>query len=64
MDYRLFRAINQNACRYQLLDTIMITISQKLRYLYVILLLIMWFRNNFHRKVTLYAGISVVVSIF
>jgi undecaprenyl-diphosphatase len=63
MDYRLFRAINQNACRYQLLDTIMITISQKLRYLYVILLLIMWFRNNFYRKVIIYAGISVVVSI-
>jgi undecaprenyl-diphosphatase len=63
MDYRVFRAINQNASRYQLLDTIMITISKKLRYLFAILLIIMWFRNNFYRKVTLNAGISVVASL-
>lgn len=63
MDYRIFRAINQFAGRYQLFDTIMITISQKVRYLYVILLIFMWFRNNFYKKVTLFTGISIVVTI-
>ncbi|MEH7506016.1 undecaprenyl-diphosphatase [Neobacillus drentensis] len=63
MDYRIFRAINQFAGRYRLFDTIMVTISQKVRYLFVILLIFMWFRNNFYKKVTLYAGISIVVTI-
>jgi undecaprenyl-diphosphatase len=63
MDYRIFRAINQFAGRYRLFDTIMIIISQKVRYLYVVLLIFMWFRNNFYKKVTLFTGISVVVTL-
>ena len=63
MDYRIFRAINQFAGRYRLFDMIMVTISQKVRYLFVILLIFMWFRNNFYKKVTLYAGISIVVTL-
>lgn len=64
MDYRIFRAINQFAGRFRLFDTIMIIISQKVRYLFLILLIFMWFRNNSYKKVTLYAGISVVVTLF
>jgi undecaprenyl-diphosphatase len=63
MNYRIFRAINQLAGRYSLLDTIMITISQKARYLYILLLILMWFRNNFYKKITLYAGISTGVTL-
>lgn len=63
MDYRIFRVINQFAGRFRLLDTIMVTISQKVRYLYMIFLIFMWFRNNFYKKVTLYAGISIVITI-
>jgi hypothetical protein len=39
MDYRIFRAINQFAGRYRLLDVMVITFSQKVRYLFV---------NNLH----------------
>jgi undecaprenyl-diphosphatase len=63
MDYRIFRAINQFAGRNQLFDMIMVAISQKVRYLYLILLIFMWFRNNSYKKVTLYACVSVVVTI-
>jgi undecaprenyl-diphosphatase len=63
MNYKIFRDINKLACRYPLLDTIMITISQKVRYLYVLLLILMWFRNNFYKKITLYAGISAGVTL-
>src|SRR5687767_6699558 len=63
MDYRIFRAINQFTGRYQLFDTIMVAISQKVRYLYLILLIFMWFRNHSYKKVTLYACISVVITI-
>jgi undecaprenyl-diphosphatase len=63
MDYRIFRAINQFAGRYRLFDTIMVTISQKVRYVYIILIIFMWFRNNSYKKITLYAGISAVVTI-
>lgn len=62
MNYRIFRAINQLAGRYPLLDNIMITISQKVRYLYAILFILMWFRNNFYKKITLHAGISATIT--
>jgi undecaprenyl-diphosphatase len=41
----------------------MITISQKARYVFVLILLIMWFRDRFHKKITLYTSISVGISI-
>jgi undecaprenyl-diphosphatase len=63
MNYRVFRAINQLAGRYSLLDTVMITISQKVGYLYALLLILIWFRNNFYKKITLYAGISAGVAL-
>ncbi|MBU8880875.1 undecaprenyl-diphosphatase [Bacillus sp. FJAT-29790] len=62
MDYRVFRAINQFAGRYRLLDMIMITISQKVRYLFVLILILMWFRNHYHKKITLFTGISVGIT--
>lgn len=63
LDYRIFRAINQFAGRYHLFDTFIIAISQKVRYLFAILLFFMWFRNIFYKKITLYAGISIVITI-
>jgi len=63
MDYRIFRLINQFAGRYRLLDKMIITISQKVRYLFVLIFILMWFRNNFHKKITLYTGISLGVTL-
>jgi undecaprenyl-diphosphatase len=63
MDYMIFRAINQFAGRNRLLDRMMITFSQTLPYVFFLILILMWFRNNFHKKITLYTFISIGVSI-
>lgn len=64
MNYMLFRAINRFAGRSNAIDTIMIFISQKARYLYFFIVAFMWFRNNVYKKIILYAGISVVFTLF
>lgn len=56
MNYKLFRAINRLAGRNSTLDTFMIFISQKTRFLYIFLLALMWFRNNSYKKIILFAG--------
>ncbi|MBE5099162.1 undecaprenyl-diphosphatase [Priestia aryabhattai] len=58
MDYKIFRRINQLAGRYSILDMLMILISNKVRYLFVFVLMLMWFRGGSQRKVTVYAVIS------
>ncbi|MBD8847754.1 phosphatase PAP2 family protein [Priestia megaterium] len=58
MDYKIFRIINQLAGRYSVLDMLMILISNKVRYLFVFVLMLMWFRGYSQRKVTVYAVIS------
>lgn len=63
MNYILFKAINGLARRGTTMDTIMIFISQKIRYLYLFILICMWFRNNFYKKIILYAGISAGVTL-
>lgn len=63
MNYKIFRAVNKFTGRYRLIDIFMIAISQKLRYLYAFILLVMWFRNNYHKKISLYAGISAGMTL-
>ncbi|HJV31918.1 MAG TPA: undecaprenyl-diphosphatase [Bacillales bacterium] len=63
MDQRIFRAINQFSGRYRLLDRIMITISQKLRYLFILIFIVLWFRNHFYKKLTINTGISIVLAM-
>ncbi|MGM9988158.1 MAG: phosphatase PAP2 family protein [Bacillaceae bacterium] len=58
MDYKLFKSINQLVGRYPFLDTIMIAISQKMRYLFILIFIVMWFRNHLHRKITILAIFS------
>lgn len=64
MDKNLFRAINQFTGQYRCLDLIMIMISKKLRYLFAFILLIMWFRNNYYRRIVSFAGISAIITFF
>ncbi|MFX3625470.1 MAG: undecaprenyl-diphosphatase [Ectobacillus sp.] len=63
MDYIIFKIINQLAGRFRLLDTIMIAISQKARYFYILVLAFMWFRNNAYKKITLYTALSTIVTL-
>ncbi|TEA47285.1 undecaprenyl-diphosphatase [Bacillus sp. BH2] len=64
MNYKMFRAINRLAGRNSTLDTFMIFISQKTRFLYIFLLALMWFRNNSYKKIILFAGLSVGFALF
>ncbi|PGZ95228.1 undecaprenyl-diphosphatase [Bacillus pseudomycoides] len=68
MDYKIFRSINQLAGRYPSVNAIMIMISQKARYVYAFLLILMWFRNRFYKKITiqatLSAGITLLINFF
>lgn len=50
MNYKIFRAINRLAGRNSTLDTCMIFISQKTRFLYIFLIALMWFRDNSYKK--------------
>ncbi len=63
MDYKIFRIINQLAGRYSVLDMLMILISNKVRYLFVFVLMLMWFRGYSQRKVTIYAVISATFTL-
>ncbi|AJH84025.1 PAP2 superfamily protein [Bacillus thuringiensis] len=64
MNYKMFRAINRLAGHNSTLDTFMIFISQKTRFLYIFLLALMWFRNNSYKKIILFAGLSVGFALF
>ena len=58
MDYKIFRTINQLVGRYPSIDAIMIMIPQKARYVYTLLLILMWFRNKFYKKITIQATLD------
>jgi undecaprenyl-diphosphatase len=62
MDQRIFRAINQFSGRYRLLDSIMVAISQKLRYLFILIIILLWFRNHFYKKLSINMGISIMIT--
>ena len=64
MDYKIFRRINQLAGRYSVLDMLMILISQKVRYVFIFMLIVMWFQGDSQRKVTRYAVISAAFTLF
>lgn len=63
MDIKIFTFINDFTGRVRLLDIFMMFISQKLRYLFAFVLIIMWFRDHYHKRVTSYAGISAFISL-
>lgn len=62
MDERMFKAINQYAGTSRFLDSLMILISKKARYVYFLIVVILWFRHNYYKKITLYTGISIGVT--
>ncbi|MBY0599393.1 undecaprenyl-diphosphatase [Bacillus bingmayongensis] len=64
MNYMLFKVINRLAKRNAAMDTIMVLISQKARYVYLFMLIFMWFRSNVYKKVILYAGVSAGLTLF
>lgn len=63
MDYNLFRTINQLSGRSFLLDNLMIFASNKLRYLFGLAMVVMYFRNLYYREGATNAARSLVVSL-
>jgi undecaprenyl-diphosphatase len=64
MDSKLFKSINQLSGRCSSIDLLMILISNRIRYVFIFVLVFMWFRNNSYKKVSCNAVISVGVTLF
>lgn len=64
MDLKLFRLINRLSGRVSPLDQLMILISNRMRYAYLLIIVYMLFKNRFNRRIALETGISVCISIF
>lgn len=61
MDIKIFRAIHLLAGRSNILDLFMILLSNRVRYVYLITLAVMFLRNEFYRKIAIKGGISALI---
>ncbi|MEH7419222.1 phosphatase PAP2 family protein [Neobacillus drentensis] len=61
MDFKLFRVINLLSGRYWLIDKLMILISNKIKFVFLFILMIMLFRK---RNVIIEAIVSIVITLF
>ncbi|MGM0854702.1 MAG: undecaprenyl-diphosphatase [Bacillota bacterium] len=64
MDYKVFKAINLLSGRCSPIDFLMILISKKIRYVFILVLIIMWFRNDHYRRVSWNAVMSSGITLF
>ncbi|WP_227935410.1 undecaprenyl-diphosphatase [Alkalihalobacillus deserti] len=64
MDYKIFRAFNRLAGRNFLIDMLMIFISNKVRFIFIFVLIFMLFRNYSHKKVALSAITTAAFTLF
>jgi undecaprenyl-diphosphatase len=62
MDYTLFQMINQLAGRFTLIDKLMILISNRIRYVYFFILIILFFKNRTNKRIAIETGGSVLVT--
>jgi undecaprenyl-diphosphatase len=62
MDVKIFRAINQMTGRSSLIDHFMILVSNKVRYVYFLILILMWFKKPY-RQITNNAVISAFITL-
>lgn len=63
MDVKLFRVINLLSGRFSILDKMMILISNRVRYVFILIMIIMWFKHRNYKKITMEAVISVTISL-
>ncbi|MFF2447974.1 undecaprenyl-diphosphatase [Neobacillus sp. NPDC058068] len=62
MNERMFKAINQYAGSSKFLDSLMVLISKKARFVYFLVVIILCLRHNDYKKMTVYTGVSVGVT--
>src|SRR4051812_12010899 len=63
MNNKVFKLINQFSGRCSLIDLLMIMISNKIRYVFISVLIFMWFRNDSYKKVTCNALKSMGITL-
>lgn len=65
MDYKVFRFLNQLSGRVLPIDFLMIFISNKIRYLFMFILLLLWIRKGHYRILAITsvfsAGLSLII---
>jgi undecaprenyl-diphosphatase len=66
MDYKKFKSIHQLSGHFSPIDFLMILISNKIRYVFILVLIFMYFRNHAYKKVsfnaTISAGITLIIN--
>jgi undecaprenyl-diphosphatase len=62
MDLKLFQLINILSGRYSTADKLMILISNRIRYVYLFIIVVMLFKNRFNKKIAIETSLSVAVS--
>src|SRR4051794_25236369 len=63
MNNKVFKLINQFSGRYSPIDLLMILISNKIRYVFIFVLIFMWFRNDSYKEVSCNAVKSTGITL-
>jgi undecaprenyl-diphosphatase len=63
MDLKLFRLINRLSGRFSPADQLMILISNRVRYIYLLIIILMLFKNRLNKKIAVETGIAVFFSL-
>lgn len=64
MNEKIFKSINRLSGHVSPIDLLMIFITNKMRYVFLLVLLFMWFRNDFSKRISFHALISAGVAFF
>ena len=63
MNYKIFKSINRMSGHYSPIDFLMILISNQIRYVFIFVLVVCFFRNDSYKKASFNAGISAGISL-
>ena len=63
MNDKVFKAINLLSGRCSPIDLLMIFLSKKIRYVFIFVLIFMWFRNDYYKKVSCNAVMSSGITL-
>jgi undecaprenyl-diphosphatase len=63
MNYKIFKFINQLSGRYPPIDLLMIFLSNKIRYVFIFVWVVMFFKNDSYKKASSNAMISASISL-
>ena len=63
MDIKIFRVLNLISGRYAPVDNLMVFFSNKIRYVYLVVLIMLWFRNRANKRIVIEAGCSLSIAL-